>query len=52
MKQNIILIIILIGLFIFGLLIYDFSDELDKTLYNNSWYIYENDTCSNYYIFI
>ena len=44
MKQNIILIIILIGLFIFGLLIYDFSDELDKTLYNNSWYIYENDT--------
>lgn len=42
MKQNIILIVILIGLFIFGLLIYDFSDALDDVLYDNSWYIYED----------
>ena len=32
MKQNIILIVILIGLFVFGLLIYDFSDALMRWL--------------------
>lgn len=42
MKQNIILIVILIGLFVFGLLIYDFSDALDNVLYDSSWYIYED----------
>lgn len=42
MKQNIILIVILIGLFVFGLLIYDFSDALDDVLYDSSWYIYED----------
>lgn len=38
MKQNIILIGILVILFFFGLFIYDFSDELDGRLVNNDWY--------------
>lgn len=38
MKQNIIMIIILVMLFFFGLLIYDFSDELDVVLSDNNWY--------------
>jgi hypothetical protein len=42
MKQNIIMVIILIALFIFGLLIYDFSDELDSKITSHNWYIYEN----------
>lgn len=44
MKQNIIMIGILIALFVFGLLIYDFSDELDKKITNHKWYLYENNT--------
>lgn len=42
MKQNIIMIIILIILFFFGLIIYDFSDELDKTISDYKWYKIEN----------
>ncbi len=42
MKQNIIMIIILVILFLFGLLIYDFSDELDKTVSDYNWYRIEN----------
>lgn len=38
MKQNIIMIIILISLFFFGLLIYDFSDELDTSVSEHKWY--------------
>ena len=38
MKQNIIMVIILIALFFFGLLIYDFSDELEATITKNDWY--------------
>jgi len=38
MKQNIIMIAILVALFFFGLLIYDFSDELDKSISSRSWY--------------
>jgi len=38
MKQNIIMIVILIALFFFGLLIYDFSDELDDTIVRHDWY--------------
>ena len=43
MKQNIIMIIILVALFFFGLLIYDFSDELDKSVTAHDWYALEND---------
>ncbi|MDD4706232.1 MAG: hypothetical protein PHS24_03370 [Bacilli bacterium] len=42
MKQNIIMIIILLILFLFGLLIYDFSDELDKSVSDHNWYRVEN----------
>ncbi|MDD4406705.1 MAG: hypothetical protein PHF30_01540 [Bacilli bacterium] len=42
MKQNIIMIIILVILFLFGLLIYDFSDELDKSVSDHNWYRIEN----------
>jgi len=38
MKQNIIMIMILISLFFFGLLIYDFSDELDSSITKSHWY--------------
>lgn len=46
MKQNVIMIVILIALFVFGLLIYDFSDELDKSITSHNWYIYENNDIS------
>lgn len=42
MKKNIIVVILLMGLFVFGLLIYNFSDEVDKILSNNEWYLVEN----------
>lgn len=42
MKQNIIMIIILVALFFFGLLIYDFSDELDNSVTSHDWYLLEN----------
>ena len=38
MKRKIFLFIILILLFIFGVLIYDFSDEMDKKLTDQKWY--------------
>ncbi|MFA6777238.1 MAG: hypothetical protein WCR80_02135, partial [Bacilli bacterium] len=44
MKQNIIMITLLIALFIFGLLIYDFSDELDSSITEHDWYsVYEDE---------
>ncbi len=46
MKQNIIMIIVLVILFLFGLLIYDFSDELDKNISNQNWYKIENNKVS------
>lgn len=42
MKQNIILIILLVALFLFGLVIYDFSDQLIDDLTKHDWYTYEN----------
>lgn len=42
MKQNFIMIIILVILFLFGLIIYDFSDELDKTISDYKWYKIED----------
>ncbi len=41
-KQNVVMAIILIFLFVFGLLIYDFSDKLDDNISNNNWYRLEN----------
>lgn len=41
-KQNIVMFIILALLFVFGLLIYDFSDELEDNISNNNWYRLEN----------
>lgn len=38
MKKNIILLALLVILFVFGLLIYDFSDKLDENIVNNNWY--------------
>ena len=38
MKKNIMMIVILIALFFFGVLIYDFSDELTEEIANNEWY--------------
>ena len=43
MKQNIIMIIILVALFFFGLLIYDFSDNLDNSVINHEWYALDNE---------
>lgn len=43
MKQNIIMIILLVALFIFGLLIYDFSDELDPSITDHDWYSIEDE---------
>src|SRR5574344_1762892 len=42
MKQNIIMVIILIALFFFGLLIYDFSDQLSSDVTKHDWYLYQN----------
>lgn len=42
MKKNIILISLLILLFVFGLLIYDFSDNLDKEITNKNWFLVED----------
>jgi hypothetical protein len=42
MKKNIILISLLIILFVFGLLIYDFSDNLDKEIINKDWFLVDN----------
>lgn len=42
MKKNIILISLLILLFVFGLLIYDFSDNLDKEIVNKDWFLADN----------
>lgn len=39
MKQNIIMAAILVVLFVFGLLIYDFSDAVDSKITNNDWYL-------------
>jgi len=43
MKQNIIMIAILIALFLFGLLIYDFSDQLDTDIADSNWYTVRDD---------
>ncbi|MDD4795992.1 MAG: hypothetical protein PHG03_05520, partial [Bacilli bacterium] len=43
MKQNIIMIILLVALFIFGLLIYDFSDELNPSITDHDWYSIEDE---------
>ncbi|MDD2505053.1 MAG: hypothetical protein PHF21_02135 [Bacilli bacterium] len=43
MKQNIIMVIILVALFFFGLLIYDFSDELDSAVTSHDWYLLDDD---------
>ena len=42
MRNKLFLIIILVVLFVFGVLIYDFSDEMDDTILNNNWYINED----------
>ena len=42
MKNKLFLFIILIVLFVFGILIYDFSDEMDNNLVNNKWYFDNN----------
>lgn len=42
MKKNIILISLLILLFVFGLLIYDFSDNLNKEIINKNWFLADN----------
>ena len=39
MKKSLFLAGILILLFVFGILMYDFSDELDTILINNKWYV-------------
>ncbi len=46
MKQNIIMIIVLVILFLFGLVIYDFSDELDKSISDLDWYKVEGSRVS------
>lgn len=46
MKNKIFLIIILIVLFVFGILLYDFSDELDVMLTGHKWYLDENGSIS------
>ena len=38
MKQNMIMIVILVALFFFGILIYDFSDELDQDIVSHDWF--------------
>lgn len=38
MKKNFILLTFLASLFIVGLMIYDFSDEIDKDITNKTWY--------------
>ena len=42
MKNKLFLFIILIVLFVFGILIYDFSDEIDSKLTSGKWYIDNN----------
>ncbi len=42
MKNKIFLFIVFMVLFVFGILIYDFSDEMDKVLTGNTWYLYDN----------
>lgn len=42
MKKNIILISLLILLFVFGLLIYDFSDNLNKEIINKNWFLVDH----------
>lgn len=37
------MIIILVALFFFGLLIYDFSDNLDNSVINHEWYALDNE---------
>jgi hypothetical protein len=43
MKRNIFLCISLIILFVFGILMYDFSEELDSLLTGHKWYLDNND---------
>jgi len=43
MKKKLFLIIVLILLFVFGVLIYDFSDEMDVLLTGHKWYLDNND---------
>lgn len=43
MKQNIIMVVILITLFFFGLLIYDFSDALDDEIVSHDWYLMQEE---------
>ena len=42
MKKKLFLSLVLIILFVFGILIYDFSDEMDTLLTSHKWYINEN----------
>ena len=42
MKKKLFLLIVLIVLFVFGVLIYDFSDEVDEVLLKNKWYFDSN----------
>ena len=42
MKKKLFIAGILIVLFIFGILIYDFSDDIDPLLLDNTWYINNN----------
>ena len=42
MKNMLFLFIVLIVLFVFGILIYDFSDEVDEVLLKNKWYLDSN----------
>lgn len=43
MKRYIVMFTVLITLFFLGLLIYDFSDEIDKSVSNYTWYKIENE---------
>lgn len=42
MKKKIFLGLILVLLFVFGILIYDFSDEMDSLLTGHKWYLEDN----------
>lgn len=42
MKNKLFLFIVLLVLFVFGILIYDFSDKMDSVLTDNKWYFNDN----------
>lgn len=43
MKKNVVMIVLLIILFTFGIFMYDFSDALSNEIVDNEWYYIEND---------